>query len=154
LTHRSDPRGASGSRRLRHGLSIGKIGGGNGDPRYYIDNVAQGKEDYYSGRGEAPGQWLGTAAASDGLTGPVDDEQFLGLLGAGTAQPRKVLGYDLAFSAPNPSPSSTEWGIGPSRLSSGRPTTEQSRRPSATSSATRRGRGAGAEGTAWCTATG
>jgi conjugative relaxase-like TrwC/TraI family protein len=81
-------------------LSIGRIGGGTGDPRYYIDNVAQGKEDYYSGRGESPGQWLGTAAASDGLTGPVDDEQFLGLLGAGTAQPRKVLGYDLTFSAP------------------------------------------------------
>jgi conjugative relaxase-like TrwC/TraI family protein len=81
-------------------LSIGKVGGGNGDPRYYIDNVAQGKEDYYSGRGESRGQWLGSAAASDGLGGTVNDEQFLELLGAETAQPRKVLAYDLTFSAP------------------------------------------------------
>jgi hypothetical protein len=40
-------------------LCIGKVGGGNGDPRYDIDNVAQGKEDNHSGRGEAEGRWLG-----------------------------------------------------------------------------------------------
>jgi hypothetical protein len=27
-------------------LSIGKIGGGNGDPSYYLDAVASGQEDY------------------------------------------------------------------------------------------------------------
>lgn len=61
-------------RRLRDVLSIGKVGGGNGDPRYYIDNVAQGKEDYYSGRGESPGRWLGSGATAAGLSGTVDDE--------------------------------------------------------------------------------
>jgi Ti-type conjugative transfer relaxase TraA len=81
-------------------LSIGKVGGGNGDPRYYIDNVAQGKEDYYSGRGESPGRWLGSGAATAGLRGTVDDEQFLALLSSQTANPRKVLAYDLTFSAP------------------------------------------------------
>jgi hypothetical protein len=57
--------------RLRDVLSIGKVGGGSGDPRYYIDNVAQGKEDYYSGRGESPGRWLGSSAAAAGLSGTV-----------------------------------------------------------------------------------
>ncbi|HMJ36775.1 MAG TPA: MobF family relaxase [Baekduia sp.] len=81
-------------------LSIGKVGGGAGDPRYYIDNVARGKEDYYSGRGESPGGWLGSGAAAAGVHGTVDDEQFLALLSSETANPRKVLAYDLTFSAP------------------------------------------------------
>jgi conjugative relaxase-like TrwC/TraI family protein len=85
-------------------LSIGKVGGATGDPRYYIDNVAQGKEDYYSGRGESPGRWLGNGAAAAGLSGTVDDEQFLALFSAQTANPHKVLAYDLTFSAPNSAP--------------------------------------------------
>jgi hypothetical protein len=51
-------------------LSIGKVGGGNGDPRYYIDNVARGKEDYYSGRGESPGVWLGSPRPRPGCAAP------------------------------------------------------------------------------------
>jgi hypothetical protein len=39
-------------------LSIGKLG--IGQERYYLDKVADGAEDYYSG--EAEGQWLGDAA--------------------------------------------------------------------------------------------
>jgi conjugative relaxase-like TrwC/TraI family protein len=81
-------------------LSIGKVGGGQGDPRYYIDNVAHGKEDYYSGRGEAQGVWLGTAADRDGLDGAVGDDAFLVLLSTETERQRKVLAYDLTFSAP------------------------------------------------------
>ena len=38
-------------------LSIGKLGAGQ--ERYYLDKVAEGAEDYYSGEGEAEGQWLG-----------------------------------------------------------------------------------------------
>ena len=34
-------------------LSIGKLG--NGQERYYLDKVAEGAEDYYSGEGEAAG---------------------------------------------------------------------------------------------------
>jgi Ti-type conjugative transfer relaxase TraA len=81
-------------------LSIGKVGGGNGDPRYYIDSVAQGEEDYYSGLGESPGRWLGSGAAAAGLSGTVEDEQFLALLTSQSTNPRKVLAYDLTFSAP------------------------------------------------------
>lgn len=37
-------------------LSIGKIGIGNASPAYYVDQVADGREDYYTGVGEAKGQ--------------------------------------------------------------------------------------------------
>jgi hypothetical protein len=74
------PRVIPSPRRLRDVLSIGKVGGGQGDPRYYIDNVATGKDDYYTGHGEAQGQWEGRSAEGRGLTGGVDDEQFLNLL--------------------------------------------------------------------------
>jgi hypothetical protein len=30
-----------------------------GQERYYLDKVAEGAEDYYSGEGEAEGYWLG-----------------------------------------------------------------------------------------------
>jgi hypothetical protein len=36
-------------------LSIGKLG--RGQERYYLDKVAEGAEDYYSGEGEAAGEW-------------------------------------------------------------------------------------------------
>lgn len=66
------PRVTRWSRRLRDVLSIGKVGGGQGDPRYYIDTVAQGKDDYYSGHGEAQGQWHGSGAHDRGLSGAVE----------------------------------------------------------------------------------
>jgi conjugative relaxase-like TrwC/TraI family protein len=81
-------------------LSIGKVGGGQGDPRYYIDTVATGKDDYYTGHGEAQGQWAGTGAADKNLVGTVEDDAFLNLLTEPTAKPKKVLAYDLTFSAP------------------------------------------------------
>lgn len=81
-------------------LSIGKVGGGQGDPRYYLDTVAQGKDDYYTDGGEAPGQWHGSGADDRGLTGTVEDNQFLGLLTEPTVRPKTVLAYDLTFSAP------------------------------------------------------
>ncbi len=43
-------------------LSIGKLG--RGQERYYLDKVAEGAEDYYSGEGEAAGEWIGDAAAA------------------------------------------------------------------------------------------
>jgi hypothetical protein len=51
-------------------LSIGKLG--SGQHRYYLDKVAEGAEDYYSGEGEAEGYWLGDAARDLGLDGKVD----------------------------------------------------------------------------------
>ena len=46
-------------------LSIGKIA--LGQHRYYEQQVAQGQDDYYSGRGEAPGEWAGAGAQALGL---------------------------------------------------------------------------------------
>ena len=47
-------------------LSAGKLG--RGQERYYLEKVAEGAEDYYSGEGEAPGQWLGDGAEDLGLS--------------------------------------------------------------------------------------
>jgi len=90
-------------------LSIGKIA--LGQHRYYEQQVACGGDDYYSGRGEAPGEWAGAGADALGLSGRVSGEQF-GALIAGlhpqdasvrlraSAQDPKVAAFDLTFSAP------------------------------------------------------
>jgi Ti-type conjugative transfer relaxase TraA len=99
-------------------LSIGKVGGGKGDPRYYIDTVAQGKDDYYTDRGEAQGRWEGHGAEERGLTGGVEDEQFLSLLtepSTTATKPKTVLAYDLTFSAPKSV--SVIYGIGDRTIS-------------------------------------
>ena len=59
-------------------LSIGKIA--LGQHRYYERQVAGGGDDYYSGRGEAPGQWVGAGAEALGLSGRVSAEQFGALI--------------------------------------------------------------------------
>ena len=46
-------------------LSIGKLVAGQ--ERYYQRQIANGLDDYYAGRGEAPGRWIGAGAASLGL---------------------------------------------------------------------------------------
>jgi hypothetical protein len=60
-------------------LTIGKIGGADADGRsagYYTASVAKGRDDYYTGRGEAPGEWFGAACGALGLVGEVDAEDF------------------------------------------------------------------------------
>ncbi len=59
-------------------LSIGKIA--LGQHRYYERQVAGGGDDYYSGRGEAPGEWVGAGAEALGLSGDVSAEQFGALI--------------------------------------------------------------------------
>jgi Ti-type conjugative transfer relaxase TraA len=58
-------------------LTIGKIGGTGGgqwrSAEYYTEQVARGAEDYYAGRGEAPGTWTGQGATQLGLSGEVGD---------------------------------------------------------------------------------
>jgi len=90
-------------------LSIGKLA--LGQQAYYAKQVAQGRDDYYSGRGEAPGDWTGAGAAELGLVGRVESGQFNALLEgrdprapetnlrASTSQPA-VAAFDLTFSAP------------------------------------------------------
>jgi conjugative relaxase-like TrwC/TraI family protein len=89
-------------------LSIGKLGVAGGAD-YYLDKVANSVDDYYLGRGEAPGQWIGQAATALGLTGEVDAEELRNLLAGKSAggealglqvQPGRRPGYDLTFSAP------------------------------------------------------
>src|ERR1039458_2667239 len=52
-------------------LSIGKLGVAGG-AEYYLDKMANSVDDYYLGRGEAPGQWVGQTAAALGLVGQGD----------------------------------------------------------------------------------
>jgi conjugative relaxase-like TrwC/TraI family protein len=91
-------------------LSIGKIA--LGQHRYYEQQVAAGEDDYYSGRGEAPGEWIGRGAKALGLGGRVRGDQFAALLAG--RDPRdlssrlrsargtipRVAALDLTFSAP------------------------------------------------------
>ena len=87
-------------------LSIGKLVAGQ--ERYYQRQIAKGLDDYYAGRGEAPGRWIGAGAASLGLGGRVEEGQ-LGALIAGLdprsggelrVQETRVAALDLTFSAP------------------------------------------------------
>jgi conjugative relaxase-like TrwC/TraI family protein len=100
--------------------SIGKLGAGQ--ESYYLEKVAEGAEDYYSGEGEAEGYWVGTAATMLGLDGRVEGEQLtamltgnspvdgepLGLRAVGGRGP--VPGFDLTFSAPKSV--SLTWALG------------------------------------------
>ena len=91
-------------------LSIGKLAAGPDAGRYYVEQVAQRREDYYAGEGEAPGAWAGSGAAALGLAGEVDDGALERLLAAedpatGEALRRPlasgaVAGFDLTFRAP------------------------------------------------------
>lgn len=53
---------------------------GRGQERYYLDKIAEGVEDYYSGEGEAPGEWIGDAARDLGLAGEVGEDQLVAML--------------------------------------------------------------------------
>jgi conjugative relaxase-like TrwC/TraI family protein len=90
-------------------LSIGKIA--LGQHRYYEQQVARGGDDYYSGRGEAPGEWIGAGAEALGLSGRVQAEQFNALIGGldprdlsarlrSSPRDPKIAAFDLTFSAP------------------------------------------------------
>ncbi|HEX3362564.1 MAG TPA: MobF family relaxase [Solirubrobacterales bacterium] len=101
-------------------LSIGKLGAGQ--ERYYTERVAEGAEDYYSGRGEAEGYWLGSAAVDLGLDGKVDPEGLTAMLTGrhpASGEPLglrhvagrgPVPGFDLTFSAPKSV--SLTWALG------------------------------------------
>lgn len=78
---------------------------------YYLRTVAAGREEYYTGAGEAPGYWLGHGARLLGLSGEVAPEDLRAVLAGvsphgeiltagGVAEARRVAGFDLTFSAP------------------------------------------------------
>jgi conjugative relaxase-like TrwC/TraI family protein len=46
-----------------------------GQEAYWLDQIARNREEYFSGRGESPGRFLGSAAAASGLAGVASAEQ-------------------------------------------------------------------------------
>ncbi|MGH9097301.1 MAG: MobF family relaxase, partial [Acidimicrobiales bacterium] len=89
-------------------LSIGRLGVASG-AEYYLDTVANSVDDYYLGRGEAPGQWIGTTSTALGLCGEVDPKALRNLLNGWSADGEELgimrrsgrrPGYDLTFSSP------------------------------------------------------
>ena len=99
------PSRGSGGRTV---LSVGKLAPGQQD--YYLDTVARGAEEYYTGGKEAPGQWIGAGASRLGLTGEVDaialgrvlehtHPSDAGRLTAARSVPT-VAGFDATFCAP------------------------------------------------------
>jgi conjugative relaxase-like TrwC/TraI family protein len=79
--------------------------------RYYLDKVANSRDDYYTGRGEAPGVWAGRGAAALGLSRTVDADAYLAVMhGRSPSGPEllvqrsgkspAVCGWSLTFSTP------------------------------------------------------
>lgn len=90
-------------------LSLGKLA--PGQQQYYLDSVARGAEEYYTGAKEAPGQWVGSASGRLGLAGEVQAEQLGRLLEhvdpktgtyrlTGSRSVPVVAGFDATFCAP------------------------------------------------------
>ncbi|MTD43780.1 relaxase domain-containing protein [Conexibacter sp. W3-3-2] len=104
-------------------LSIGKLAAGK--EQYYIESVAHGQDDYYTGSGEAPGSWIGTGAGELGLSGTVEPDKFTAIIEGTTPDQKTSLrpttakvtvdGYDLTFSAPKSV--SLLYGVGDERVS-------------------------------------
>jgi conjugative relaxase-like TrwC/TraI family protein len=46
-----------------------------GQESYWLDQIARNREEYFSGRGESPGRFVGSAAATAGLDGEASPEQ-------------------------------------------------------------------------------
>jgi conjugative relaxase-like TrwC/TraI family protein len=46
-----------------------------GQEAYWLDQIARDREEYFSGRGESPGRFVGSAAATAGLEGVASAEQ-------------------------------------------------------------------------------
>jgi hypothetical protein len=46
-----------------------------GQEAYWLDQIARNREEYFSGRGESPGRFVGGAAQASGLEGVASPEQ-------------------------------------------------------------------------------
>lgn len=93
-------------------LSIAKLRVGS--EAYQLSGVAQSLDDYYTGRGEADGAWVGVGAERLGLDGPVAADDLRAVLagmapGSGGLTPdgstvrthvRRVPGFDLTWKVP------------------------------------------------------
>lgn len=70
-----------------------------GHADYFEGEVARGREDYYAGRGEAPGQWRGTGAAEAGLSGLVEAGDLAALFQQRHPDTGEPLGAEYKVSA-------------------------------------------------------
>ncbi len=78
-----------------------------GRERYYLDEVAHTLDDYYAGKGESPGRWVGATARRLGMQGEVGLEAFRAAFDGrdpatgellGRAHPRNGMrAYDIVF---------------------------------------------------------
>lgn len=102
-------------------LSIAKFSAAPDPAGYYLEVIANERDDYYLGSGEAPGRWIGAGAERLGLSGEVGPGALRAALegrdpvsGEPLAGWRKVPGFDLTLSAPKSV--SLLWGLGDERL--------------------------------------
>ena len=89
---------------LRHALDR-QARGVAGGADYYLDKVANSVDDYYLGRGEAPGQWVGADGRRAGTGRPGRSRGLSGTFSPGgpptvrpsglQVQPGRRPGYDL-----------------------------------------------------------
>ncbi len=97
-------------------ISIGKLG--RGHVAYYIQEVVEGREDYYVVATEEPGLWWGELAARLGLVGEVDREDLHDIFeGVQPGTDTKLrasrvsrVAYDFTLSVPKTV--SLLWGLG------------------------------------------
>jgi len=100
-------------------LSIGRLLAGDDRERYYLEQVGQGRDDYYAGEADSGGEWAGTGAQSLGARGDVTADGLSALLRGtdpvGGSELRKstrqggVSGFDLTFRPPKSV--SLLWGL-------------------------------------------
>jgi len=94
-------------------MGIGKIEAGKVE--YLVDSVARSREDYYVGRGEAPGVWVGGGCGALGLAGEVDAEGLHRVLAGEDPTSgerlvrRQIPGFDGTLKAPKSV--SILWGL-------------------------------------------
>ena len=98
-------------------ISIARLAANADTAIYYLEAIANDRDDYYVASGEVPGRWLGSGSALLGLDGEVTPEDLRAILdgmdprtGEELVGYRKNSGFDLTLSAPKSV--SLLWGLG------------------------------------------
>lgn len=98
-------------------ISIARLAANADTAIYYLEAIANDRDDYYVASGEVPGRWLGSGSALLGLDGEVTPEDLRAILdgldprnGEALVGYRKNSGFDLTLSAPKSV--SLLWGLG------------------------------------------
>jgi conjugative relaxase-like TrwC/TraI family protein len=73
-------------------LDVAKLTAGRED--YYLEKLADNREEYLSGHGESPGGWYGRGAASLGLDGEASKEGFRRLIQGRHPETGELLGRE------------------------------------------------------------